>query len=998
MSPPSNWHATNSNKGIAQEPNKDTVSSVSTVGGENDGFCGSPAPCGQLTYHGGSVMHNALVVPVFWGGSSTIGCSTGFFDNPTIDPTAVSPNDCTYAGISAAYITDFCASSPSAFFANINQYTDGSGSLGTCANQANLAGFQWWWDLDTFPSNPLSDGQIQSESLGVLNTLNLPANPNTIVVMFTPFGEGSCVSNTDCFPTGDYCAYHSWFWSGIPLLSGQAVYASLPDYGWKGCGIGGPSPNSDPWGDAVVTGVDHETSEAFTDPLPGNACTLGFIGTCDGWYFNDYKHENGDQCNFDFVGTEPDGSNVRLGAPGTIGDPFRIQSEWSNSNGGCTFDLNGSPTQIVDAITPDFSTGTIAQSFGFSILFREAGESAPLEATSFTLKNWPFTSSLTVFVTPLDNFDTLPSVTPSVQACFDVNCSTQVSSIPLASTFLSYNYYELLEEDPFMNVIGGGSPPPVSIDYVTAPSCGSACNGVPDSTQVLSASLPATIFAVLGSTADVPTCVPAGFVKFGIFIVFVCPNTSTLERWDTGYAGGGCNLFFCSTPEAVSSVDSILGINYYHQFLFTDSYFVSGGGSPTAPTFSSTQFGSPFSTSIATTGTSYWLDAGTAWSITNPLVGSSSTERWQTSSPIAGTVTAQTSEALTYYHQFLFTDSYLVIDGGSPTAPTLSSTQFGAAYNTPLTTATAPYWLDNGAAWSVTNPLSGSSSSERWQTMAATSGAVSGATTQVFNYYHQWFVALSFSISDGSTGFTSNPTLTGFLFGVQQSPITLTSTPTSTWLDAVSFTVSPNPLLGSTSTERWFTNTATGTIGGTTLNIIFNHQFFIAFTVTPSGSGSASPTGFYNANSPDSISATAASDWIFSSWTGTKKTITFASSASASTTMTITGSGAVTATFIQNVVLTLSTSSLTISPGGSGSLTATITGAPQKVTLTSSSATHGITASFASKSITDGDPGVTDSVTIAVKSSVAPGTYQITIIATGSDGVVSQVTVTLTVP
>ncbi|HEV2390063.1 MAG TPA: hypothetical protein VGS04_04985, partial [Nitrososphaerales archaeon] len=285
---------------------------------------------------------------------------------------------------------------------------------------------------------------------------------------------------------------------------------------------------------------------------------------------------------------------------------------------------------------------------------------------------------------------------------------------------------------------------------------------------------------------------------------------------------------------------------------------------------------------------------------------------------------------------------------------------------------------------------------QRWETKGVTSGTVSSATSSTFTFYHQWFVALSFSTSDGSTGYTSNPTLTGYLFGVKQPAMAITTTPTSTWLDAASWTVSPTTLPGSTTTQRWFATTTKGTIGSPTLDVVFQHQYYVTFLKSPTGSGSTSATGWYTANTPDSIKATPAAGWALQSWTATAG-ITVSNPTAASTTMKVTATGTVTATFIPNTALSLSATSVSTAPGGSAGLTATVKGSPQSVTLSFSSTNPGISAAFSVNPLTDSISGVTDAVTISVGSGVAAGTYHITITATGADGIKSSVSVTVKV-
>ena len=98
--------------------------------------------------------------------------------------------------------------------------------------------------------------------------------------------------------------------------------------------------------------------------------------------------------------------------------------------------------------------------------------------------------------------------------------------------------------------------------------------------------------------------------------------------------------------------------------------------------------------------------------------------------------------------------------GGSPTAPTLTSKQFGATYTPSLTGTATAYSLDNGATWSVTNPLTGSGSTERWQTSQTVSGTVSAAQTIAFTFYNQYLLTLEYTISNTPAG---TPTVTNMV-------------------------------------------------------------------------------------------------------------------------------------------------------------------------------------------------------------------------------------------
>jgi len=185
----------------------------------------------------------------------------------------------------------------------------------------------------------------------------------------------------------------------------------------------------------------------------------------------------------------------------------------------------------------------------------------------------------------------------------------------------------------------------------------------------------------------------------------------------------------------------------------TVSYGVVGGsGSSTAPTLSYTQGGVAGTYTLTTSAVNITADYGSSWSVTpNPLGGSGGSERWQSSEPLSGTVSNQTI-LFTFYHQYLESLSYNVVGGGSGyPAPLFTAYQFGSPVPETLTTTPAAYWYDSGSSWTVTNPLTGSSS-EQWATSQSTSGSVSSSQSLVFSYQHQYLLTMQASPSGaGST-------------------------------------------------------------------------------------------------------------------------------------------------------------------------------------------------------------------------------------------------------
>jgi len=363
-----------------------------------------------------------------------------------------------------------------------------------------------------------------------------------------------------------------------------------------------------------------------------------------------------------------------------------------------------------------------------------------------------------------------------------------------------------------------------------------------------------------------------------------CTITATLSSSSTAntryvFSGGGTSV---SIATCASGTCTTYSATYYYQDAESFAYSVSGGGTGyTAPTLSYTQYGGAASATLSTTATTYWLDAGSSWSVTNPLGGSTSTERWQANANTAGTASAGASVTITYYNQYAFTVSYSVADGGTGySAPTFSYTQFGSAATYTATTTATTVWVDAGSSWSITNPLTGSSTSERWYTAATTSGTASAATTVNPTYYNQYYITTSYSVSGGGTGYSA-PVLTYYYLGTQTT-YTETTTATSFWVDAGTTWSITNPLSGSSSTEQWYTPTASGTISGAvTLSFTYYNQYLETLEYTVSGGGSpVAPTVTYtslgsSASATASISGSTSPTTV---WVDAGTTVTYPSS------------------------------------------------------------------------------------------------------------------------
>ncbi len=124
------------------------------------------------------------------------------------------------------------------------------------------------------------------------------------------------------------------------------------------------------------------------------------------------------------------------------------------------------------------------------------------------------------------------------------------------------------------------------------------------------------------------------------------------ERWEAqSYAGltGGAG-----TIEAT----------YFHMYGLVMNYTIVGGGSPSSPRLVAKQFGQSFFAMLGLSPSTYFLDAGSTWSLPNPLQGSSAQERWEADGPTSGNATSASKMTLIYHHEYLLATNLIPPSGG----------------------------------------------------------------------------------------------------------------------------------------------------------------------------------------------------------------------------------------------------------------------------------------------------------------------------------------------
>ncbi len=388
----------------------------------------------------------------------------------------------------------------------------------------------------------------------------------------------------------------------------------------------------------------------------------------------------------------------------------------------------------------------------------------------------------------------------------DSGTYTALSSVS-SSTTAAVEYYDQYSVTPYFTVSDSSSPTVTNVVSYTA--FGSAASATPTK----------------GSSGGSVVWVDAGSA-----VKYSSPIAGSSERWQVSSTDSG-------TYTALSSVSSstTAAVEYYDQYQVSAKYSTSDGTTPSSSvTLSATQFGSALpTTNLGTTNQNLWLDAGTGWSVNSLFT--SGTQRWDAASGTSGTVSSSTTITPSYYHQCYQTLSYVVIDGGSPSAPTAAGTSLGSAYAPSLTTSATGYWFDASGSIAISTSTG---TNEQWAPSPASVSATS-ANTLVVSMYNQYKVTASYSTSDGSTP-SASVILSGTQFGSSGYTLTLTKVAQTTWLDNGTGWSVTNPV--TSGSQRW--NASSGTSGTLTGAVavapIYNDQYQVTFSQTGVGGAAGS--------------------------------------------------------------------------------------------------------------------------------------------------------------
>jgi len=327
-------------------------------------------------------------------------------------------------------------------------------------------------------------------------------------------------------------------------------------------------------------------------------------------------------------------------------------------------------------------------------------------------------------------------------------------------------------------------------------------------------------------------------------------GSSSSERWEGPVTSGA------------ATAGQTVALTYYHQFMVVFGYSVVGGG--TAFVSPSTQFTS-FGASLK--GSQGWVDAETSYNFTNPLSGSTASERWFTPTH-SGVASAAETVSEVYYHQYAFGLNFTVAGGGTYDNPRLNFTSLGDPGIVELNTTRAIVWIDYGAKWGVSALLPNSSPTERWVTKQTSSGTALTPVVGELLYYHQYLGTLRYSIQ-GTGGSPPVPSLNYTSLGAS-ALAPLNKTARTFWMDSASAWGVPVTMPG-VQGERWLSNVTLSVVATQPFetDVQYAHQFYLEVGVsTPAGGQVANADQWRNQGDTVILNATSAHAWSFAYWQG----------------------------------------------------------------------------------------------------------------------------------
>jgi hypothetical protein len=195
----------------------------------------------QVNYHGGPLLANVTVVPIFWGADTRFQTSLTAF----------------YANITNSVFLDWMV-----------EYDTPAQAIGRGRGLPGVV------DANA-PLGHLSDFDVQNEIARLIDNHTVPA-PDRNTLYAVHFAPGVIIGDSGFVSCQQFCAYHSVFQHGT-----NVYYSIVPDQGGQCANVCDVDGNQE---HGTTSTAAHELAEAITDP-----------DTRGGWY-TDGGQEIGDLC------------------------------------------------------------------------------------------------------------------------------------------------------------------------------------------------------------------------------------------------------------------------------------------------------------------------------------------------------------------------------------------------------------------------------------------------------------------------------------------------------------------------------------------------------------------------------------------------------------------------------------------------------------------------------------------------------------------------------
>ncbi len=294
----------------------------------------------------------------------------------------------------------------------------------------------------------------------------------------------------------------------------------------------------------------------------------------------------------------------------------------------------------------------------------------------------------------------------------------------------------------------------------------------------------------------------------------------------------------------------------------TLAFSLVGGAGYLPPSITYSSNGTITTAALSQTPTVYQVDVGTTWNVTEQLPGSNSSVRWELGGHPSGLAYSSETVTFVYYQQYSVQFGYVVHGaGGGYSPPAVNYTSLGSLQTTP---AGATEWADAGSKFQYPDALPGSNDDQRWEGGLVGHVRAPGDVDAVYYLQDSVTFVLSFRNTTILPGLSLSSTSGGKALSA-----TLTAGSNSEWLDeGAEYAVQVSYALASGSRLET-SGESNGTVGtGLVVDLEYFHQLFVNITENAAGGVVTPDSGWYDAGSVITLSASASPGWEFEGWEG----------------------------------------------------------------------------------------------------------------------------------